>query len=516
MIAAVLLAAASASLFAQSYTPTYDHALDQLQNGSAVKAKGEFSDLLELKPTSNGALEGLTLSCLRLGEYENALGYARRYVTASSSSAYALGMEAHALHKLRREEEELAVNSALLAADPCAILTAQHDDDERRLLRDGAFPFADASKSIGPESLNTPAPQRIVYEGRDIGTRARKSLTSTLDLVGETSLTESAQRNETGQFTYFDILDQMDSIGLEGRPTKNLAWQTEYGESFFSDVSGSGVGRTQFSRVKFAGQWHVDPADYGAYATRQPKFLRGAGGSRYFAILREDDLGASAEGPLVGMDWLGKASVSDFSEGSTYHDWSLTGTKEYGREIIQPVYSHSEQEFYGATPGGRLGYVVTDRLGARWKRTVEAKYSLAASGGETFYVDGNRLVEATFDGRLTIPWEHDYCGERPLSVGYSFLSQEFRRPTDTYLSTDNHSHTLGVYWREGWRKLWTTLGYEHSFTVDSRGSYTGNAGILELEAYKRDNLSIQTTGRIYTSTVRDESYSFKLTARYSF
>lgn len=503
---------------ASTATASYDRGDELRRAGRYLESKAEFARLLEQNPDGNGALEGLTLNCLALRQNEEALDRAKEWTARASSSAYALSLEATALHRLRREDEELAVNRRVVALDPCDLRTRRHLDDETRLLRDGIFPYAKISKSIGPEELNTPSPQRIVYASRSGGVRFRKSLDPKLDLVGGIALDEQIQANDTGGFTYFDILEQVYSFGLEGRPNRDLGWQAEYGQSLMRDEKGAGVGRTAFSRVNLGAQRHYDGWDFGVSAVRRPKYLRGAGGSNYFALLREDDLGLKAEGPFATLDWTAKAGLSDFSERTTYKDASLTGTKEFGHEVLTPWYAHSEVENYGATPAGRLGYAVTDGAGLRWRRLVQDEYRLGASYGYSSYRDGNHEHDLGAEATAWLPWLKDFCGARPLYASYRFDAAGYGFPSGDYRSTDYHSHTLGAYWREGWgRGAWTTLGYEHSFFVDgSRGRYEANAGVLEIEAYRRGDLSLAGSARVGNSTVKDQSYSAGLKGRYSF
>lgn len=519
-LAVLLLAlapAARAESIAASTVSWYDVGDRLRREGKPAEAAKAFANLLEQRPDSGGALEGLTLTCLSLRRNEEALGYARRWERLNPNSAYVQGLEARALHRLRREEEETAVNRRVVLADPCDVRTQRHLDDEMRALADGIFPAAKISKSIGPEQLNTRNPQRIVYAGRSGEVRFRRHLKPALDVVGGVGLDEQIQANETGGFTYFDVLEQTYSLGLEGRPSRDLGWQAEYGQSELSDVRAAGVGRIPFSRAKLGAQWHVGEWDLGANAQRRPKYLRGAGGVNYFALLREADAGVSAAGPLLTMDWLAKASVSDFSERTTYHDASLTGAKETRHELFTPWYSHSEQEFYGATPAGRIGYVVTDGAGLRWRRLVEDVYRLSASYGYQSYRDGNHEADVTAGATAWLPWLRDPCGSRPLFASYRFESAAYRVPSSDYRSTDYHSHTLGAYWRQGWVGAWTTLGYEHGFYVDgARGAYESNAGILEVEAYRRGTLTVSGEGRVGSSTVKDQAYSAGLKGRWSF
>lgn len=515
LIAAVLLCAPPAA----AQGPSLYELGDSLRRaGKPAQAKEAFARLLAESPDSGGALEGLTLSCLALRQDEEALAYARRWEARSSSSPYVLGLEARALHRLRREPEELGLNARIVALDRCDVRTQRHLDDQARLLQDGVFPAARLYKSIGPEELNTPRPQRIVYAGRSGEARVRKNLTPTLDLVGGAGLDEQIQANDTGGFTYFDILEQTYSFGLEGRPTRDLGWRAEYGQSLLHDVKGSGVGRTAFSRLDLGGAWNVAGWDLGVSAQRKPKYLRGAGGANYFALLREADARVTAGGPLLSMQWLAKAGVSDFSEGTTYKDFSLTGTKEFGRELLVPWYSHSEAEHFGATPAGRLGYVTTDGAGLRWRRLVEDAYKLAASYGRTSYHDGNHGSDYSAEATAWLPWLRDRCGGRPLSASYRLDGADYGFPAADYRSTAWHSHTLGARWRQGWGiGAWTTLGVEHSFVVDgNRGRYEGNAGVLEVEAYRRGTMSVSGDARVGSSSVKDQAYSAGLKARYTF
>jgi hypothetical protein len=518
-LAALALAAPARPAAAATAQPSwYEVGTAARERGDAKTAKEAFLRMLDQDPKSGGAFEGLTLSCLSLGQDEEALGYAKRWAEQSPDSGYVLGLESRALGRLRRVEERRLVDRRIVTVDPCDASTQHRLDDEQRALVRGVFPAGRIYKSIGPEELNTPRPQRIVYAGRSGEVRARQPLKPGLDVVGGASLDEQIQANETGGFTYFDILEQVYSFGLEGRPTRDLAWQAEYGQSELSDVKGSGLGRrVAFSRVKLGAQARVDGWDLDLEGRRQPKYLRGAGGSSYFALLREDDLSARAEGPGFGADWIARAGVSDFSEGTTYKDASVLGTWEYGHELLQPNYSHGEQEYFGAAPTGSLGYVTTDRAGVRWRRLVDDVYRLGASYSYGSYRDGNHEHAVSADATAWLPLFKDLCGARPLYATYRYDAEAYRVPAANYRSTDQHSNTLGVYWKQGWRGAWTTLGYEHSFLVDAnRGRYEGNAALLEFEAYRRGDLSVTGSGRVGASNLRDESYSARLAGRLSF
>lgn len=494
------------------------------EDGTAARTRGDhraakdaFTRLLTQTPDSGGALEGLTLACLSLGEYEEALGYAQRWSTKNPDSAYALGLKERALTRLEREDEALEADRGVVRLAPCDVRAQRRLDERMRERRDGAFPRASIYKSLGTEDLNSRRPQRIVYEGRSGEARLRKSLAPGLDLVAGAAASQEAQRNDTGGFSYYDVIEQVYSAGLEGRPTPRLSWQAEYGQSLLSDVHGSGVGRTPFSRVKLGAQWRVAQTDLRARLTRSPYFLRGAGGSRFFALLREAGGRVEAETYRFGPGLLARASLYDYSEGTTLKSWLLQASAERGAWLITPSYSHSWTDFFGAASDGRLRYVMTDRLGLRARRLAEDSHRLSASYGYVWHRDGNRLHDLSTEATAWLPWLRDACGSRPLYASYRYESLDFATDAEGYRSTDRRAHTLGGYWRQGWGGgAWTMLGWEHAFLNDSRGSYEGTAWVAETEAYRRGDLSLKAEGRVGTTTVRDESYSAGLSARWSF
>lgn len=494
------------------------------EEGTAARAAGDhrgakelFNRLLASDASSGGALEGLTLSCLSLGEYEEALGHAERWTAARPDSAYATGFKERALSKLGREDDALEASRTIARLDACDVRNQRRLDDRMRERRDGVFPRASFYKSIGTEDLNSRRPQRLVYEGRSGEARLRKSVARGLDLVGGVAVSQEAQRNDTGGFVYYDVLEQTYSAGLEGRPTTRLAWQAEYGQSMLSDIQGSGVGRTAFSRVKLGAQQRVADVDLRARLTRSPYFLRGAGGSRYFALLREAGARAEAETSRFGPGLLARASLYDYSEGTTLKSWLLQASEERGAWLLQPAYSHGWTDFFGAAPDGRLRYVMTDRLGLRARRQVVDSHRLSASYGYVWHRDGNRLHDVSAEATAWLPWLKDLCGGRPLYGSYRYESQDFSVDAEGYRSTDRRVHTLGGYWRQGWGGgAWTMVGAEHSFFKDNRGDYEGSALVGEVEAYRRGDLALSAEGRVGTTTVRDESYSARLSARWSF
>lgn len=521
-IVLVALLAFSASARAQTAstapaTSLYTLGFEQRGAGKTAQAKETFLRLLAESPDSGGALEGLSLSCLSLRQYEEALGYAKRWGTTNSSSAYVASLERRALEGLHRHEEALEVGRRVVVLDPCDIRTQRSVDSGMRERRPGVFPRGRFYKSIGPEGLETGRPQRIVYEGRSAEVRGRARLRSGLFATAGVEVSQEAQRNDTGGFSYYDILEQVYWAGLEARPNDDHFYSGEYGQSILSDNKGTGVGRQSFSRARLSAEWHHPLVQTRLRAERAPRFLRGSGTSTYFVILRETSLRADAAADALGMQWAARAGISDISEGTTLKSWGLAATKEFGSEMIVPSYSHGQTEFYGAAPDGRLRYVMTDRLGLRWRRLVEDSYRLSASYGYTWHLDGNRLHDFSGEATAWVPWLHDCCGSRPLFASYRFDSEDYRGPADGYRSTDREAHTLGAYWRQGWcHGAWTTLGYEHSFIRDTRGHYEGRTWLAEVEAYRAGNLSLSAEGRVANSTVRDESYSAGLRGRWSF
>lgn len=513
----LMAAVAAAQSTAAAHVSWYTLGDSARRRGDLAQAKDAFSHLLAEDPDSGGALEGLSLVCLSQGDDEAALGYASRWDARSPGNPYIVSLKSRALRRLRRDEEALDAEIPVVSKAPCDARLQRRVDDGQSGRRPGLFAWARMYKSIGTEDLNSAHPQRIVYEGRSGQARGRLRLRPRLFATGAVELSQQATRNDTGGFSYYDILEQVYWGGLEGRPRQDVFWNAEYGQSILSDSHGDGIGRMAFSRVRAKGEWRGERLAVLVKAERSPRFLRGAGGSRYFGLLRDDSLDAELSGTTRLLDWRARAGVTDISEGTTLKTWSGMLLKEYGRELAVAAYSHGQQEFFGAGDGGRLNYVLTDTLSARWRRLVEDSYRLSVSYGRSWYYDGNRLHDFSGEATAWLPWLKDLCGDRPLSSSYRYEAQDYRFPADGYRSTDVAAHTLGAYWREGWaHRAWTTLGYEHSFIRDSRGRYEGRALIFEGEAYRSANLSVSGQARLGTSTIRDESYSAGLRARWSF
>ncbi len=512
--------------------PSYDEGMAALQRDDLTKAKTIFLKMLKLDPKSGGAFEGLSLVCLSLDEYQEALGYLQRWDAQSPHSAYILGLMARARKGLRDNPGVQVALEGMTQADPCDPAAWRRLDDSKRSWSSGIFPTGRIYKSLSQEGLNTASPQRIIYEGRSGGLRARYRSSAKLAFIGGAEYGQEAQRNDTQGFTYYNILDQRYSLGMETDPTRNVRLEGEYGQSLLNDIHGAGLGRTQFSRARLYGEWHTQAGNARLTLTRSPTYLRGAGSSTYLALLREDSMQGEFETYILGLGLLGRAGLNNYSEHTTYKTWSLLATKESGNNLLQARYSRSPQEFYGATPDNRLGYVDMDRISIMARRLQEDKYLLSLSYGRTFFTDANHTDDFNAEATGWLPWCKEFSGSYRLST------LQYLLPAGNYLSTSEQDHWMGAYWRHGWNQacpccwgcrggegihprrfggLWSMVGYEHGFIWDAiRSHYEGNAYIGELEWYQRENLALKALGRVSTTTVRDQSYSLGLQARYNF
>jgi hypothetical protein len=447
------------------------------------------------------------LTSLSLGEPAQARDHLLRWDAQKPGDPYILGLLVRADSKLGLEEELLSDLKRLAAADP-ADLRSRRRVDALSALEPGVLLDGRSYKSLGTEGLETGAPQRIEYQGRSGGAKARARLLKGLDAVFGYSVRQEAQRNHTGQFTYFDIRDRGLSLGLEARPAPELRCGAEYGHSF---LSGVGIGYQEFSRAGLNGEWSRDGLALRLYGRRQPKFLRGAGGTRYFALLRELSAGAEAEAYRWGWGLRLRAGVADHSDGVTVRDHSFTALKELGDHLFRGSFSHGQVENLGAGPDGRIRFVGQERWGARYRYLRDEHARLEGGYAFSKLLDANRLQEA--DGTLAL-WLPFW---RELSAEYRVEAWAFRGPVDGYRSTDWTQHWAGPHWRRGWGGgAWSHLAYEHAFARDSRGSYEANQGLAELECYLRDRASLLFSARGLRSSLRDDSFTLQLAGRWSF
>ena len=507
-------AAAASTAAVKSSVPapgTYDLGMAQRRKGDYAGAKETFLKLLEKSPDSGGPLEGLSLACLSLGQYEEALVYLERWNAKSPHNPYVLGFLARAQNALRDAEGVLRTYEDIVGCDPRDCAARRRLDSSMELLRGGVFPKARSYKSYSVEGVGTASPQRILYEGNSAGSRFRAPLQPGLDLVGGVEIREEAQRNDGSGLTYYDIREQITSAGLNGRPARDLNWEAEYGKSLLSDIKGSGVGNKLVSRARLSGGWHAYDSDFKFTLVHAPKFLRGSNGTQYFRLLTENSARAEAETGLWNWDWLARAGLFATSDGTTLGTYSLRGTKEYGSNILQSGYSHGQQEFYSASSSGRLRYVNTDSLSLGFRRLIEDSYRFGASYAHTFYSDTNHLKELDADLTGWLPWHKEFYGT------YRYSLQDFKAPYSGYASSDLRAHWLGAYWRRCHGRNWAAMaGYERGFMRDNQGSYQGNTYLAETEWYSGSGASVRAQGRKRDTEGRGKAYSVGLQARYSF
>ena len=231
-LAPVVLSSGAAQPSAAPAAPvSYNYGMEQRKKGDYAAAKETFLKLLEQSPDNGGALEGLALTCLSLGQYVEAQGYLERWNARSPRSAYILGLLARARSRQRDEDGVLQAYKEIVECDPRDCVVRERLDSSMERLSAGVFPRGRSYKSYSMEGLDTARPQRILYEGNSGGSRFRAPLKPGLDLIGGVEIREEAQRNDGQGFTYYDILDQVYSAGLNGRPSRGLSWGAEYGQS---------------------------------------------------------------------------------------------------------------------------------------------------------------------------------------------------------------------------------------------------------------------------------------------
>lgn len=490
----------------------YSIGMEQRRRGEYEESKLTFLKLLEKDSQSGGALEGLTLTSLALGQNEEALDYAERWEILGDS-AYIQSLKARALGKLGRQEE--LADSLLRSANfnPTDIRIHRRLDDILRANAAGVFPFGSISKTLSQEGLGTRSVNKIIYESRSAGVNGRFALWRGLSAIAGASVSQSAQRNATRGFTYFDVLEQVYTTGLEARGRRGRVWAT-HGQSLLSDNKAVGVGRVNFSRVQLGGDMSAGDLELRASVERAPYFLRGTDSSRFFALLRENSARVEAEAPRWGVGWLARASLSDYSNRVTVNSQSLTGTRESGSLVLTGSIARGYQEFLGAGPTGKLTIMPFNRAGLRGRLGTDGRWLVSASYDHTAYRDGNRLYDGGADAQLWIPRVHS-LGQTWVSYGFNI--EEYLTVTDGYRSSDKRSHWLGVFWRRQWRSgPWTQLGYEHGFLNDLRSQHEGNRWTGEVEWHRGRPISLTARARYANTSVGDESASAGFSARWTF
>lgn len=501
--------AAAVSTPAVSY---YTLGMDLRRSGNYQGAKEAFLKLLEQDPESGGALEGLTLTSLSLGQNEEALDYAERW-EKQKDSGYIQSMKARALAKLGRREELAESLRKSAEFDPGDIRAARRLDDILREEATGVFTQGAISKTLSQEGLGTRSVNQIIYESRSGGFSGRVIIKPGLNATAGVTVSQTAQRNGSRHFTYFDVLEQVYSAGLEQRSRRGGGF-AHYGQSLLSDVKAVGVGRKTFSRVKAGANYSAGDLELRAFYQRSPYYLRGAGGDQFFALLRESTYRVEAEAPWRGMSWLARGAINDYSGRVTVHTQSLTGTLEGGSYLVVGSLARGAQEYFGAGPTGKLTIMPYNRAGLRGRLGTDGRWQASASYGHSAFRDGNRENDGDADFKLWLP----KTGPVGLVwVSYGFSVEEYLTIADGYRSSDKRSHWTGLFWKRQWRSgPWIQVGYEHGFLVDTRGRYEGNRWTSEIEWYRGRPFSLTAQARYSNTTVRDQSAAGGLQARWTF
>lgn len=504
-------AAPAAAVSTTSAPGTYARGMEQRRLGDHAGAKKTFLSLLLRDPASGGALEGLSLSCIALGQYEEAQVYLEQWRSQSPGSPYILRILLRTQSSLRDDEGALRTCRELAALDPrdCSARARAESLAERS--GEGIFPAARTSRTLSIEGLDTASPQSILYEGHSAAARFRHRAGGGLDIIGGAEVREEAQRNHGRGFTYYDILERTYSAGLAGRYGRRSGWEAEYGRSFLSDVEGEGVGTREVGRFRLYGHTRSRGTDLRFWLDSRPRFLRVSGGSSYFSLLRARSVRAEAEGGLGGWGWLARGGVTDTSDGTTVPAYSLRANRESGAYYFSSGYYRGQQEFYSGSADGRLRYVNYDRLALSLRRQESGIYRAVVSAAGTGYSDANSL--AGLDAELTawLPRHGEFYGS------YRFSYLDFGRTAAGYDSADEKGHWLGAYWRRCRGHNWSALaGYEHGFLSDRGMNYDAGIYLAEFDWYAGPSGAVSLQARRKTTTGRGNSYSAGLQARISF
>lgn len=490
---------------------TYSYGMEQRRAGDHAGAKKTFMQLFLREPSSGGALEGLSLTSLALGQHEEAIVYLEQWNSQSPGSPYILKLLLRAQNSLGDEEGALRTCRALASLDPrdCAVRARAEALAERA--DPGVFPRARTSRALSIEGLGTSSPERILYESHSAAARFRRRTGGGLDLIGGAELREEAQRNDGKGFTYYDIRERAYSAGLARRYGRASGWEAEYGRSFLSDAEGNGAGKREVNRLRLHGYTRLRGTSLRLWADSRPRYLRVSGGSSYFRLLREESARAEAEGGSGGASWLARAGVTDASDGTTVPAYSLRGGLESGPWYFNSSYAHAQQEFYSGSAEGRLRYVNYDRVGLGLRRQEAERYRAGVSGAGTFYSDANSLGELEAELAGWLPRNPEF------HAVYRFSFRDFGRSESGYDTVDEKGHWLGAYWRRCRGQNWSALaGYERGFVSDARSSYDAGVYLAELDWYAGPSGSLRLQARRRTTTGRGNSFSAGLQARIRF
>lgn len=483
---------------------TYDYGMLQRRGGDHAGAKATFLELLAKNPDGGGALEGLGLACLGLGEYEEAALYLGRWNAQAPGKPYVLGLLQRAQRGAVDERGELATAAELAALDPRDCAVRQRVETLFERAGNALFPRARAYRSVSIEDLASGNPQRIIYEGSSAGARFRTPY-GRLDIIGGAEIRTDAQRNAGRGFDYFEVQEQLYSAGLTGRFRRGW-WEAEAGHSVFSDVASPGGDPVGLLRGRLALRRGADGLELGT----QPRLLRVAGGGRFYRLLREASARAESSRTALGWDWYGRAGLSALSGGRTLGTAYLRGARDLGWSGLTASYSHGQQEFYSAAASGRLRYVQTDRFGAALNRGEQGIYRAWAGASQAYYSDSNRLLDTGLELTGWLPWQKEFYGL------YRYSNLDFLRARSGYDNLDEAGHWLGAGWRRCAGRNWSAgAGYEHGYVTDSLISYHADVYTAEAEWYSPKG-SVKLTGRRRTTSGRGHSWSAGLQARINF
>ncbi|MDA8245037.1 MAG: hypothetical protein M0025_13075 [Elusimicrobia bacterium] len=507
LLAALVPAPCAGQEAAASSAPSasYDYGMRQRKDGDYAGAKRTFMELLLKDPAGAGALEGLGLSCIGLGQYREAAVYLEQWNLLSPGSAYILGLLARAREGMRDDRGALRAYRALSALEPGDCSLARKAEGYFESAGAGVFPKADAYRAVSPEGLDTASPQRISYEGGSASARFRAPAGKGLELIGGAGIRREAQRNAGAGFTYFDVQERIYSAGLAGRGA-GADWEAEYGRSFLVNIESSGVGVRELNRARLS----LKRGAYGLTLTSLPRYERRSGGAGSFVLLRENAARAEASGASDGVEWLARGGLSFVSDGSTLPSLYLTGTGTGGPYTYRAHYAHGQQQFYSASPSGHLRYAGTDAFGAGLRRGEKDVYSAGLYASGAFYSDSNRLWKLDADAEAWLP------GRPDLYARYRFSLLDFGRVTPGYDSIDETGHWLGAFWSRCAGRAWRAeAGYEHGFLRDSLISY--NADVYTAAAEWRSGVSfVELRGGRKATDGRGHSWNAGLRAGIAF
>jgi hypothetical protein len=487
---------------------SYDYGMEQRKRGDYAGAKETFLNMLRLDPGNGGALEGLSLTCLSLRQYGEALAALEKWSAQSPGSAYILGLKLKAQNALRDDGGALLTLKELAALDPRDCSVRARMDDYAGRLDYGLFPRAKAYRTFSVEGLDTASPQRIIYEGASASAALRLPAGRGAYVTGGAEVRREAQKNDGSGLTYYNVQEQIYSAGLGGRYDGGYAWRAEYGQSLLSDLRSPGSAPLSFGRLNLRGELRASSLSYSSL----PRLVRLPGGPRFFRVLREDSVRAETGRYALGWDWLARAGLASYSSGSAYGTASLRGVKDLGAGTLRAGYSRGLQEYYSASASGRFRAAAMDTFDAGLRRTVDRAYSAGVYAAQSYFTDGNRLYAPGLDLTGWLPWQKEF------SAGYRFSAEDFRRSSSGYNSADGRAHWLGLYWRRCRGYNWSAgLGYEKGFLHDdSRGYYRGNTYLADYQRYFGSAGSLRLEAKKRDTSVRDRAWSAGLEARYSF